>query len=348
MLRDLLSEIVAAIENEQPFALAQIIKSSGSTPQRAGACALFFRDGRILGTIGSGCLEAEARRRALDALDARTPLLFELHLDNDFGWDEGLICGGIATIFIDPMPYRHLVIFQQTLEAVREDQGVWLWTTVRDETTPAEMGRAGERRLGFPAPGQETRETPMLHTGKTRGDHVPLEYFVHPLPPRPHLLIAGAGYIGAALARLAHRLGFRVTVLDDRPDLCNATVLPHAQCIVGDIAGNLATQIQDGDYVAIVTRGHRHDSAAMRVALGRDLSYLGMIGSRRKRIVIWNQLKEEGAASDDDLSRVQCPMGLDIGAIGVEEIALSIAAQLVAVRRGKVDKNAVTSPTVMA
>src|SRR5215471_7859574 len=95
-----------------PFALATVIHTSGSTPQKAGARAVFLPDGRVLGTLGGGCMEAEARRRGLGLLAAGDPELFDLHLDDDFGWDDGLICGGSASILIQPMreaepaPYR--------------------------------------------------------------------------------------------------------------------------------------------------------------------------------------------------------------------------------------------------
>src|SRR5438445_12531813 len=96
-------EIVRLLAAREPFALATVVYTSGSTPQRAGAKAVFLPDGRILGTLGGGCMEAESRRRGLALVRGGEPLFFDLHLDDDFGWDDGLICGGTAQIFIQPM-----------------------------------------------------------------------------------------------------------------------------------------------------------------------------------------------------------------------------------------------------
>src|SRR5713226_2097455 len=111
-------EIAARLEAKQPFALATVVHTSGSTPQKAGARAIFLPDSRVLGTLGGGCMEAESRRRALELIsgsvspehpNTRTPehLLLDLHLDDDFGWDDGLICGGSAQIFIQPLTTHH-------------------------------------------------------------------------------------------------------------------------------------------------------------------------------------------------------------------------------------------------
>src|SRR3989442_9867670 len=96
-------DIIRLLERREPFALATVVHTSGSTPQRAGAKAVFLPDGRILGTLGGGCMEAEWRRRGLALVRGGEPLFFDLHLDDDFGWDDGLICGGTAQIFIQPM-----------------------------------------------------------------------------------------------------------------------------------------------------------------------------------------------------------------------------------------------------
>src|SRR5437763_9627664 len=97
------NDIVRLLEDRQPFALATVVYTSGSTPQKAGAKAVFLPDGRILGTLGGGCMEAESRQRGLELVQGGDPLFFDLHLDDDFGWDDGLICGGTAQIFIQPM-----------------------------------------------------------------------------------------------------------------------------------------------------------------------------------------------------------------------------------------------------
>jgi xanthine dehydrogenase accessory factor len=162
------------------------------------------------------------------------------------------------------------------------------------------------------------------------------ELFIEPLIPRPHLIIAGAGHIGAALAHLASLLEFEVTVVDDRPSFANRERLPDIDnVLVGDIAQTVASQPMDRDtYIVIVTRGHRHDAETLRATIKHvdEVAYIGMIGSRRKIKLIYDELLAQGIAKPEQLSKVHAPLGIDIGGESVWEIAVSIAAELVWVR----------------
>ncbi|MCH7871618.1 MAG: XdhC family protein, partial [Planctomycetes bacterium] len=150
----------------------------------------------------------------------------------------------------------------------------------------------------------------------------------------PRLLIAGAGHIGRLLAGLAVPLGFDVHVIDDRADYANPQRLPPpVQTTAGPIEAALAQLAPDANtYVVIVTRGHKHDEKALQAVLGSPAKYIGMIGSRRKVAVTFDDLKHAGA-TDEQLARVHAPIGLSIGAVTTEEIAVSIVAQLVSIRR---------------
>ena len=152
------------------------------------------------------------------------------------------------------------------------------------------------------------------------------------------MIIAGAGHIGAALAHLLALLEFEVTVVDDRPSFANRERLPDADHIlVGDIAQTVAAQPMDSDtYIVIVTRGHRHDAHVLRevIKFVDKVAYIGMIGSRRKIKLIYDELQELGIATAEQLAKVHAPLGIDIGGESVWEIAVSIAAELVWVREG--------------
>jgi xanthine dehydrogenase accessory factor len=140
--------------------------------------------------------------------------------------------------------------------------------------------------------------------------------------------------VGCALARIAHELKFRVVVIDDRPDLASEQRFPGATRIVGEIETELARFPADGEtYVVIVTRGHRHDGRALAAAVGLKARYVGLIGSKRKIVTILEDLQRQGVPREQ-LERVHAPIGLDIGATTPAEIAVSIAAELIAVRRG--------------
>jgi xanthine dehydrogenase accessory factor len=155
--------------------------------------------------------------------------------------------------------------------------------------------------------------------------------FVEPMFPLPRLVIAGAGHIGAAVSHLGSRLEFEVTVIDDRSEFANRENLPDADhIIVGDISQALSDQQVGPDtYVVIVTRGHEHDAEALLACIDSEAAYVGMIGSRNKVELMRSQFIEKNWATPEQWGRVRTPIGLEIRSQSVEEIAVSIAAQLV-------------------
>lgn len=270
-----------------------VVSSRGSTPQTAGALMIVDDALNTFGTIGGGCVEAEVRRRAFELMSRGESGLLKFKLDHDYGWDDGLICGGTLELAVAPLPP------DAALESAIEKMS-------RRITTSLEFEVATE---------------------------VGAQRYTLNIPARERLLIAGAGHVGQALARLALNLEFDVTVYDDRADLMEKFVPAGAQRVAGDIAENLrAAPMDDQTYCVIVTRGHRHDEQALHAVVGRGARYVGMIGSRRKVKLIFDDLRELGTP-DAALLEVHAPVGLAIGAVSVEEIALSIAAQLVEVRR---------------
>lgn len=164
-----------------------------------------------------------------------------------------------------------------------------------------------------------------------------MDVFIEPVAPPPDLYVIGAGHVGFHLARMAAATGFRTHVVDDREKFANAARFPEAtEIVVDDIPGWLdRTTLSAGAYVVVVTRGHRHDLEALRALVGRELGYLGLIGSRAKVARLFDVLQGEGVA-EAALDRVHAPIGLDIGAVTPEEIAVSILAELIAVKYGKV------------
>lgn len=162
-----------------------------------------------------------------------------------------------------------------------------------------------------------------------------MEVFIEPLDPSPRLLVVGAGHVSQHLARMAADVGFLVHVLDDREKFASRERFPTAAAVeVADIAPFLAAaDMPPTSYVVVLTRGHTHDLGAMRALAGRNLRYIGMIGSRAKVARISDALAEEGVSAEW-LKCVHAPIGLRIGAVTPEEIAVSIVAELIAVRRG--------------
>lgn len=342
-------EVVRLLDEGQPFSLGTVIHTSGSTPQKIGARAVFLAGGQILGTLGGGCMEAEARRRGLQMVRGGEPELMELHLDDDFGWDDGLICGGTANIFLQPKPEVDQEDVYRRVVALHDDHGRGVLALVA-AGEPQAVGRLCLVREGEPTAGDlrapalqaiiEEKAREFLAEGREEPRRVrlldpPATVYLEPLLPRPLCFIAGAGHIGAALSHYAARCGFEVAIVDDRASLCNAERLPDAdQVLVGDIVETVRNWPKTPDsYWVIVTRGHRHDAVVLRELVKAPVAYLGMIGSKRKILTVYQEFVEQGLASPEDLSRIHAPIGLDIGALTVDEIALCIAAELVMVRR---------------
>jgi xanthine dehydrogenase accessory factor len=166
-----------------------------------------------------------------------------------------------------------------------------------------------------------------------------MDVFIEPIEPSPALYIFGAGHVGLYLGKLAHEAGFEIHVVDDREKFANPSRFPEAaEVVVDDIPEWLGRTILPASaYAVVVTRGHRHDLDALRALAPRGLRYLGLIGSRAKVKRVYDALLEEGRVLPNDLTRIHAPIGLDIGAITPQEIAVSIVAELIAVRRGRAE-----------
>ena len=175
-----------------------------------------------------------------------------------------------------------------------------------------------------------------------------MQVFIEPVEPAPDVYVFGAGHVGSFLARMAHEAGFRVHVIDDREKFASADRFPAGvQVVVEDIPAWLAAnRLPATAYAVIVTRGHRHDLDALRALAPRGLRYVGLIGSRAKVKRVYDALLEEGMDARA-LAPVHAPIGLDIGAITPQEIAVSILAELIAVKHGKVaGPNATTTASL--
>ena len=164
-----------------------------------------------------------------------------------------------------------------------------------------------------------------------------MDVYIEPIEPSPELYIIGAGHIGSHLAQLAQEVGFQIHIVDDREKFANRERFPFAAEVVAeDIPTWLArTNLPPHAYAVIVTRGHTNDLEALRALAPRELRYLGLIGSRAKVARIYDALQADGTPSER-LERVRAPVGLDIGAVTPQEIAVSILAELIAVKHGKI------------
>lgn len=175
-------------------------------------------------------------------------------------------------------------------------------------------------------------QNPRYDTGLVCGGT--LEIFVEAITPTPQLYLFGAGHVAASLYKAARLAGFDVTVVDDRESYANRERFPDARDIFADDYDRVLSQLapSDSSFMVIVTRGHRDDMRILRWAVETPCRYIGMIGSERKFITVARELEKEGV-SRERLERVYSPVGLDIGALTPEEIAISVVAEMIAIRR---------------
>lgn len=292
-----LAEAAAAT---QPVALGIITGVKGSSPQKLGAKAMFFPDRTIKGTVGGGCLEAEVQRLALHSLKSGKPETFELVLDHDFGWDDGLICGGKVVGVVIPNVQRLGEKFWSELAKrdVKKTWGVDKYFQIQMESGVAPVS-----------------------------DYI----YQETITPPCALWIAGSGHIAQAVAPLARQLDFSVTIFDDRPELANSDFFPGEVALrVGHWNDILNVPFADTPtFGLIVTRGHKHDALVLETWIHRSFQFLGMIGSSRKARTISEHFVKNKIATAEQVSRVACPVGIKIKSRSVMEIAVDIVAQYI-------------------
>ncbi|MEZ5990160.1 MAG: XdhC/CoxI family protein [Planctomycetota bacterium] len=258
-MSDLFEEIVRLRKEGVPAALATIVGTRGSTPGREAMRLLVRGDGTFLGTVGGGCLEAEVYECARRVMRSERPETLRFKLNEVDSPENGLLCGGEVTVFVEPLV-------------------------------------------------------------------------------TPTLSIFGGGHISRVLCHVAALAGFRVEVFEDREAFCTEERFPEARRLVhGDLrAGAREAPLGDTSYVVVVTRGHKGDGEVLAGLWegGRRPRWLGMIGSKSKRVTLFRHLREDPGVPQDWLDRVRSPVGLAIGARSHEEIAVAIVAEMIQVRRG--------------
>ncbi|HEX5270982.1 MAG TPA: XdhC family protein [Gemmataceae bacterium] len=349
-MRDLLAELTTALEARRECVYCSVVETRGSTPQKAGAAMLVFPDGSQRGTLGGGCVEAEVKQRALRVLAGperqhQEPdcAVLTFCLDDNYGWDDGLICGGRMSILADPLRaagaadyYRR---FRELIDAGRGCTeavvlGAASGVPVGSRYLFDGAGQPAASLADGPVPDLIARHLKPLadRPGPATRDGVAFL----PILPRVTLLIVGGGHVGRAVARLAAEVDFDVWVMDDRAAYASRERFPDAERLVaGEIGPTLKELVAAGvgpsTYCLIVTRGHNHDEEALYHLATTAAGYVGMIGSRRKIRLIFEDLVAKGVPAEA-LAKVHAPLGFDIGSQTVPEIAVSIVAELIARR----------------
>jgi xanthine dehydrogenase accessory factor len=356
-MNNIYQKLLEELKAGKPLVLATIVSTKGSSPQVPGVSALFSEEGLLFGTLGGGVLEARAQETAIESLKNQSSCFSNFGLYADISSPEEAICGGEADILFDADPGNHEEVFYLLIESMKKRKPGVLRTSI---------SRAGENRVRITRswigkdrifgektkkPGiavdEEVKEAfaagspmllPLREEPKLKGlrREPGQEKFIYlePMFPLSHLIIAGAGHVGQALAHLGTLLDFEVTVIDDRPEFANRERFPEVDhIIVADIEQAIEDLPKTSDsYFVIVTRGHSQDAEALRACIGSDVAYIGMIGSVRKISLMRKNFLDQGWATSSQFERVHAPIGIDIQSKTVQEIAVSIAAELILIR----------------
>jgi xanthine dehydrogenase accessory factor len=288
-------------------------------------------DGRMWGTIGGGCTEADVIVQALETIRAGQPAVVQHTLNADLAGDVGLSCGGTADFFLEPVvPSAEAADFYAAVaDAVAGRVPAAVRTATDWSAGPAKEARLGTVTVGFGSPITREWDPSALQYPAIDGD-----VFVEPLPRVPRVIVFGVGHVGREIAELAARSGFYVMAADDRREFASSSRVPGAdEVIAADFRDVLDGLTLDGDdYVLATTRGHQYDAYIVERTAASAARYVGMLGSRRKKAVIWKALSDAGVPADA-LARVRVPIGEPIGADTPAEIAVSVVAELIRVRR---------------
>ena len=295
---------------------------------------LVTRRGARLGTVGGGCLEAEITERALEVVATRLPTITEHTLNSELAGDYGLSCGGTAVMFIEPVYVdTGLARVYDACVATftKGEQGI-LVTHANWNDGAHKALFVGDLIVGCASPAMRG-----VASSFDRRSELPAlagEVLAEPVVGKPRLVVFGGGHVGARVAEAAAFAGWRVTVVDDRTEFAAPARHPAAESTVACDYHDLPSELGIGPetYVVVATRGHQHDAVVVERLARLDTRYLGMLGSRRKVALTWKLLEEQGI-SRARLDQIHAPVGLSIGADTPEEIAISVVAEMVAVRR---------------
>jgi len=317
-MRDVMTEVKAWLEQDDPVAVATVISTWGSAPRPAGSRMAISQSGKIAGSVSGGCLEGEVFEQAQAILQGKPASLFHYGVSDDLAWTVGLSCGGEIDVLVEPLAQVH----RDLMAALEAEHPVVLKT---------DLGEApGVRALLTPADPNVSdlldRESPVRQDG----------HFLEPFPRPPELLIFGGSHVAIPLTQLASAIGFRVTVVDARSKFADKDRFPEARRVIKAWPDEVVQDLpmDSSTYVVILTHDPKFDDPTITAALRGRPRYIGAIGSKKTHRDRVARLVKSGI-DPREIERVHAPIGLDLGAQTAEETALAILAQMVAVRHGK-------------
>lgn len=350
-MQEVFHEAVTELEKGNQLVVATVVRTSGSTPQKPGAKLLVRNDGSGVGTLGGGCVEGDIWFAASQLMKRGGSSQYrDYTLNEDLAAQDGLVCGGTMYFVIDPVysADQYLPYAREINAAYSGGPSVALATLIDpgefgEEPIGAKLfirengtikGTLGSDDLDLDAV-HNARELMSMGTNKYVKTRHGAQYFIEAYTTPPQLVLCGGGHVSKAIAPLAKTLGFRVFVTDDRAEFANAERFPEANAVVAKKPEHAIPDlpINANTFIVIATRGHRYDNVALEAAAATSARYVGLLGSKRKTILIYEDLLRSGMPLDR-VQELRSPIGLDIGARTPDEIAVSIMSEILMFRLG--------------
>ena len=353
-MKSIYLQIAEKYPGDTDLVLSTVISTTGSTPQKSGSSVLFDKGGLVTGTIGGGMVEKEVRDFAMKNFLTKKSCYLHFNLDKDVSYKDEAICGGKISVLVDADPLSNLNVYKEIRRSIsgripgilitritdlRENEFVinryWMTKDIRPELPYKFMEKLEPEVMSMlSVSGGDTFRKMEI---SVPDEELPSTFFLESVVPLKHLVIAGAGHVGKVVSHLGKMLDFEVTVIDDRSEFANEENLPDADNIVLEDVGKAMQEIEKNrdTYIVIVTRGHSNDAAALKPCIGSDAAYVGMIGSKAKIAKMRKDFINNGWATEETWNRIFSPIGLEIASKTVEEIGISIAAQLIMIRNTK-------------
>ena len=308
-MREILSELREWTDAGEEIAIATVVETWGSSPRPLGSKMAVTRSGKMAGSVSNGCIEGAVFDEAQKVLKSGKGRIAAFGVADDVAFDVGLACGGHIEVFVEPLSNDH----RRLMKMLEVDEPATLRTNLATGDLELIAGTASGYELA-----------------RREGD-----WFVEPFRRPAHLIIVGAIHIAIPLHRLGKLMGYRVTVIDARAKFATRERFPEAdELIVAWPDEALAkVRLDSSAYVVILTHDPKFDLPALRSVLGKEVGYIGAIGSRKTNQNRFDKLRSEGF-TEEQISRVHGPIGLDLGSRGADETALGILAEITAVRFG--------------
>jgi xanthine dehydrogenase accessory factor len=344
--------MVELARSGRPFAVATVVRTHGSTPQTIGAKLVVSADEheRPFGTLGGGCVEADAILAAREILQNGGRSLREYRLTEELAWSTGLVCGGTMWILAErgdqALTCDGLDMLPDIARAAAGGPPLVVVTGLnKDGRAYSFDGRVVVHAdghmtgsLGSPSIDAEAANAAVSQLDKGPARLIvpdeTHELLIEPVTGRPHLVIAGGGHVARAIARQARLLDFDVTVIEDRPEFATPERFDGANVLTGDVAKTIESLEYDAqEFLVVATRGHKMDADCVLAAARTTVRYIGLLGSRRKTVLIAELLREHGIP-EDRIAAIHAPVGLDLGGRTPAEIALAILAEITQHRYG--------------